>query len=384
MRSRLPREFLIVGGGPAGTSAAITLGEAGRDVILVERTAYTEPRVGESLPPAANPVLDRLGLDPDALGACGTRCPGSASAWGEEQPHWNDSMFDPDGDGLHLDRAAFDRLLAARALTAGAEVNTGHSVMSCRRVGRAWLVTISGPDGIREVVASTLIDASGRMSWPGRPTRREAFDRQVAVVGLHELGKDARLDRRTWVESARDGWWYSAALPGGLLVAAYFTDSDLLDAPKGRRAGRFSELLSQTRWTRERLGGARPLGHLRVVAATSTIATPIAGDCWVAVGDAASTIDPLSSQGILHAITSGRNAADALSDPDRVGALARYAQVITARFRADLATRAYFCRREHRWPDSPFWQRRTDPAAVPGPAILGLLSDRIAGRDKVD
>ena len=102
------------------------------------------------------------------------------------------------------------------------------------------------------------------------------------------------------------------------------------------------------------------------------------------MGDAASTIDPLSSQGILYAMTTGINAAEALLDADRVGALARFARAITARFRNDLATRAYFCRRERRWPDSPFWRRRTGPAAVPRPAILGLLSDQIARRANVD
>jgi flavin-dependent dehydrogenase len=384
MKSRRPREFLIVGGGPAGTSAAIALATSGREVILVERTAYAGHRIGETLPPAANPVLDRIGVGRDALHECAIRCPGSASAWGEEKPRRNDSLFDPDGDGLHLDRAAFDRLLAFRSTTAGAEVKTRHFVKSCRRVGRAWLVTISGPNGIREVFASTIIDASGRAPWPGRPSRRKTFDRQVAVVGLYEPDKDASLDRWTWVESARDGWWYSAALPGGRLVAAYFTDADLLDASMGQREGRFTELLSRTHWTRERLRGARALDQLRVVSATSTIAIPIAGDGWVAVGDAASTIDPLSSQGILYAITSGLNAAEALLDHDRVGALARYARAITAQFYNDLAARAYFCQRERRWTDSPFWRRRTGPIAVPRSAILSLPSDQIARRANVD
>jgi flavin-dependent dehydrogenase len=357
MRSQWRKEFLIVGGGPAGASAAIALASSGRETFLIERTSYEDFRVGETLPPSANPVLDRLGLDRGALAGCGLRCPGSACAWGSEDPYRLDALFDPDGEGLHLDRAAFDRLLADRAASAGAEVKTAHAVRSGRREGRAWAVTISGPDGIREVGVSTLVDATGRSHWPGRPSRRRAFDRQVAVVGTFET--DESLDRRTWIESTCDGWWYSAALPGGRLVAAFFTDADLLDAPRGHREGLLSQRAGQTRWTQERLRNARPVDRLRIVSASSTMATSVAGDGWVAVGDAASTIDPLSSQGILYAMTSGLAAAEALLGANPAEALKKYASALAVRFHNDLATRAHFCRRECRWFDRPFWRRRT-------------------------
>jgi flavin-dependent dehydrogenase len=383
MTSQRAREFLIVGGGPAGASAAIALASAGRDVVILERAAYARPRIGETLPPAANPVLDRLGLDRAALGACGTRCPGSASVWGGEEPYRNDALFDPDGDGLHLDRAAFDRLLADRSAAAGADVKTEHCLRSCRRNGPMWLITISGPDGIHEVGARTLIDASGRAPWPGRLSRRKAFDRQVALVALYEAGEGPSLDRRTWIESTQDGWWYSAALPGARVVAAYFTDADLLFAPKECREGRLTDLLGRARWTRGRLRGGRLLGQPRVVSASSSIANPIVGDGWVAVGDAASTIDPLSSQGILYAMTSGLEAAEALLAPGPAEGLSHYSRAITVRLGDDLATRAAFCRRERRWADSPFWQRRTSPSAVPQPAMLGPHVHRSAPHDDV-
>jgi flavin-dependent dehydrogenase len=355
-------EFFVIGGGPAGTSAAIALASAGRQVFLAESTCYTGYRIGETLPPAANPVLDRLGIDRGAVDLCGLRCPGSVSVWGSELPYRNDSLFDPDGNGIHLDRVAFDRLLAARAAAIGVRVMTSCQVRSCCRAGHEWLVTFYGPDGIQEVVASTIIDASGRAPWPGRPSHRQTIDRQVAIVGQYKMEKNAGLDHWTWVESTRDGWWYSAVLPVGRLVAAYFTDTDLLDLPKANRDRRFTELITRTRWIHQRVQGARLIYQPRVVAATSTISRPIAGDGWAAVGDAASTIDPLSSRGILNAITSGLNAAAALLVPDQHTALAQYAQAITSQFRNDLTTRAHMCRRERRWVDSPFWRRRVDAA----------------------
>jgi flavin-dependent dehydrogenase len=290
----------------------------------------------------------------------------------------NDALFDPDGDGLHLDRGAFDGFLAARAQAAGVEVEIGQTVQSCRRVGQTWVLSISGAHGVREFLASTLIDAAGRAHWPGRPSRRKAFDRQVAMVALIELAEPGVLDRRTWVESVRDGWWYSAIVPGGHLIAAYFTDSDLLHAPKDQRARRFHELLDQTRWTRERLEGGRTLRPIRVVSAASTIAVPVAGAGWVAVGDAASTVDPLSSQGILYALASGLNAAEALTDPEPFQARARYVRAVTARFQADLGIRTAFCRRERRWPDSSFWRRR---ARLPSAAHFSIFRHALPAGD---
>jgi flavin-dependent dehydrogenase len=121
-------------------------------------------------------------------------------------------------------------------------------------------------------------------------------------------------------------------------------------------------LIRRTRWIDQRVHGAQLIYQPRVVAATSTISSPIAGDGWAAVGDAASTIDPLSSRGILNAITSGLGAAEALLVPDQRTALAQYAQAITTQFGNDLTTRAALCRRERRWVDSPFWRRRVDAA----------------------
>ena len=324
-------EFFVIGGGPAGTSAAIALASAGRQVFLAESTCYVGNRIGETLPPAANLVLDRLGIDRETVESCGLRCPGAVSTWGSELLYRNDSLFDPDGNGMHLDRVAFDRLLACRAEASGVRLMTSCQVRSCCRVGQEWLVTFSGPDGIQEVVASTIIDAAGR-AWPGRPSNRKTIDRQVAIVGQYKMEKNASLDHWTWVESIRDGWWYSAVLPFGHLVVAFFTDADLLDFPNENRDRRFTELMSRTRWIQQRVHGAQLVYQPRVVAATSTISNPIAGDGWVAVGDAASTIDPLSSRGILYAIRSGHDAASAILGPCQRAPLAQYAQAITTQF----------------------------------------------------
>jgi flavin-dependent dehydrogenase len=366
-------EFLIVGGGPAGSAAAVALATAGREVLVIERSDYGGTRFGETLPPAANPVLTRLGLTRDMASVEHLRCPGTACVWGDEEPYLNDYVFDPDGYGLHLDRATFDALLARKAASAGVEVLQRSEIRACRRDRSEWDVEVASPLGARHLRAGVLIDAAGRRPWSGRPSRRRAFDRQVALVGTFASGEDTvTADRRTWVEAAPSGWWYSASLPGDRLAVAYFTDADLIHAHKRRRDALWDVLLRQTLRTCDRLQRSRLMGDLRVVAASSTIAEPIAGDGYIAIGDAASTIDPLSSHGILYALTSGLDAAKALVDPNPARAVELYVQGVAARLRDDLSTRLHFCRSERRWPDSPFWLRRsaTLVATVPESSSL--------------
>jgi flavin-dependent dehydrogenase len=359
MRCSRRIEFLVVGGGPAGSAAAMALAAAGREVVVVERTNYCGPRVGETLPPAANPILARLGLKDFLATASCLHCPGTICSWGRPDPYVNDFLFDPDGAGLHLDRGAFDAALAAKAVEAGAEVLVGCEVRSCIQGECGWKVETAGPREDRQFLVSTLIDAAGRRPWLGRPSRRLAFDLQVALVGMFEInGCGHAVDRRTWIEAACSGWWYSASIPDKRLVVAYFTDADLLHAPIGNRSALWESLLRQTYMTGHRLRGTHPLCDLRVVGASSTIADPIVRAGYVAVGDAACTIDPLSSQGILDALISGLDAAKALVDPNRTQAVRLYAKRIAAGFRDDLRTRQQFCRSEGRWPDSPFWRRR--------------------------
>jgi hypothetical protein len=95
---------------------------------------------------------------------------------------------------------------------------------------------------------------------------------------------------------------------------------------------------------------ARP----RLALARSHLLHPVAGPRWLAIGDAASSFDPLSSQGIAKALRAGLRAADVI----RTGRDEAYGQQIAAEFERYLETREHFYRIEARWPQHPFWNRR--------------------------
>jgi len=115
-------DALILGGGPAGTAAAIVLARSALKVAVLERTAYDTPRIGETFPPEICVPLQRLGVWESFRRAGHLPAPGIISCWGSDVPAENDFIFNPYGCGWHVDRSRFDRMLAEAAGQQGASV----------------------------------------------------------------------------------------------------------------------------------------------------------------------------------------------------------------------------------------------------------------------
>lgn len=157
-----------------------------------------------------------------------------------------------------------------------------------------------------------------------------------------------------------DGWWYSARLPEGRTVVAFMTDTDVLRASHLHERESWLERLSRTRPTRLRTAGATLVHGPTVCPAHSQMLDPVAGEGWIAAGDAAVGFDPLSSMGIGYAINSGiqaaRVAASTLAGNAEHARL--YASDVEQHYRSYLARRQAYYQIEKRWPQSPFWARR--------------------------
>jgi flavin-dependent dehydrogenase len=120
---------------------------------------------------------------------------------------------------------------------------------------------------------------------------------------------------------------------------------------------------------------------LVVRSAPTFVLDPVAGPGWLAVGDAASTYDPLMSQGIHKALSDGIEAAGAIaaavgaSGGSTVEIRDGYTGRVLASFEEYLANREYFYGLEERWPRSDFWQRR-QAARLPRLAAAGVVLPR--------
>jgi flavin-dependent dehydrogenase len=290
--------------------------------------------------------------------------PGMISVWGRPELSANDFVFDPYGSGWHVDRLELDRLLAATAQDAGATVCRGVRLLRCHEEFGYW--RLHGVIGARTlcVNARFLIDATGRTSLiAGRlGIARIRYDHLVGVVGRigpRETG--GHRDQRALVESGPNGWWYSAPMPGRQLVAAYMTDADQVTGASTPPAKLWSQHLPSAPLTCKRVGSLSNADvDVRVVAASTVRRQRFAGTKWLAVGDAAGALDPLSGQGVAHALESGLAAARVVATvgSDREDALPEYVHSMERYFRDQLRLRAAYYRLETRWPDSAFWARR--------------------------
>jgi flavin-dependent dehydrogenase len=347
-------DVAVIGGGPAGSVAALTLARHGLRAALIEGSRYERVRIGETLPPAARPELERLGLADATLGA--RPAYGNQSAWGERELRANPFLFDPRGHGWHVDRRRFDAQLAAAAHAAGAILLQGDAVGACIAGEHGgWRLAVAG----RELTANALIDAGGRGARIARGlgAQRQIEDHLVGVAA-HYRSRDSGS---TLVEAAADGWWYSAPLPDDRLVVMFMTDADLCRGLTDARA--WAAHLDASVHTRARVAGAAALAAPRVSSAvTQRLRRGPDARAWLAAGDAALAVDPLSSSGILRALSSGEIAAEAIAHRllGRMGAVDDYERWLDAQFADYLRERRAYYALETRWPDAAFWRRRTE------------------------
>ena len=145
-------------------------------------------------------------------------------------------------------------------------------------------------------------------------------------------------------------------LPGRRLVAAWFTDRDLLEEP-----GALEAQVGASRYTRLRFETAgydlnSPASAPATASAEPVLRDMVAGERWAAVGDAAAAFDPLSSHGLTTALWTGERVGAALASGDD-GALTAYSEAHRRGVEEYRAEHARLYGLERRF-DSEFWRRR--------------------------
>ena len=319
---------VVVGGGPSGCAFAITAARCGHDVVLYDDGRRLRSWPGESLPSGggelAASVFGASILDGHL------RAYGTAAAWGSSELVAHDYMGHWAGHGWILDRARFDA--AAREATAEAGVKVVAERVSYMPQDADWVVDASGRAG-------AMVSRHDSV--------RVTCDDQVALIGVVA---DVGGEHITTVETVREGWWYTTPLPHERRVVALVTDADLVGAD---RHATWCGALAGTTHIAE-LAGDVSTAEVGAYPSGTAYRDRIVGDGWLAVGDAAVCFDPLSSQGLVTGIVMAARAATMLD-----GGLGEWAADYRAVLDEHLAVRDEYLHAETRWPESPFWARRT-------------------------
>lgn len=375
MRAAQDRDVAIVGAGPAGSALARRLALRGCLVALIERTRFDAPRIGESLAPAIKPALQAIDAWDAFLALDPLPSWGVSAHWGAgDAPQAHSHVFSPHGCGWHVDRRRFDRMLAQRAVDAGAESFVGTAVLDVQAVGDDWRLALRADDGATASLrARVVVDATGRRALLARKlgATRIAFDRLVGVAAALRLpDHDARQHLR--VEATASGWWYFAPLPEGAVaqpdavLAMLMTDADLCADAQLQRPEPWLAQLRETAFGRALVRANDAIPALRTHGAGShrmrrdpaSLQASLQAR-WLAVGDAALAVDPISGSGVPRALRSAEAAVSTvlalLDGGASVAAHERACDVECTRY---LFERAAYYAREDRWPEAPFWRRR--------------------------
>lgn len=345
-------DVAVLGGGIAGAAAALRLAQGGARPLWIAAPRGDAFKPGEHLSAAAIPLLKTLGSDAVLRAQVHRHAHSTYSAWGSDVVVERNAIVQLEGPPTVLDRGAFEDALTDQAMAAGV-VRIEHDVDGVSVVDGRWHLTVDG-DVIK---AGFVFDATGRKAIVASKfaTRFQA-DRLGCQYALFSSVSADDPRPVTLIEAEERGWWYMSLLADRHVVLNFYSDADLpgiktaaLEAEAGKTKA-IGAYLSDYGYTMHSTAK-------RITTNSSWIA-PAVGAGWVAIGDASAAFDPLSSHGMTTALWSATQAADAYVAQDRQ-AMLRYAENVAKGVQDYLEARHGVYAREARWPDSPFWARRT-------------------------
>ncbi len=324
-------DVLVIGGGPAGSTAATMLRRKGWSVRLFDMARFPREHIGESLLPASIPVLEDLGVIDEVKAQGFTVKWGATMVWGRETEPWSWYFRETNITYPHayqVWRPTFDHILLRNAAKNGVEVFEQHRVMEVLfEEEKAVGLRVKGPDGQEwEERARFIVDASGQSGIIGRARKLRNADASFQNLAVYAYFDGAeRLAEpdqgNILIESYEHGWFWNIPLHNGWMSVGAVVDHTI--GQEGIRRvgpeGFLREQIAETSKTKEMLRNAKLSDGPVILRDWSYTSEQVAGDGWVLAGDAACFIDPLFSSGVHLALSAGTLASayvtSALNDP---------------------------------------------------------------------
>ncbi len=335
MTETISCDVLVIGGGPAGSTAAALLAEAGRDVVLVEREAHPRFHIGESLLPRNHALFERLGVL-DQVRAIGVQKPGAefvSDATGQAIAFpFQYALNNVYPHAWQVRRAELDELLFRNAGRRGARTMERTRIRGVQLVGPGERAAADGcgPGGAVRFEPRYVLDATGRDALLASAMRLKQANKRHSTAALYAhfrgVAPRAGTDGYITIHLAEDGWFWTIPLQDGVISVGF------VGAPsafKGRRATTselFHNRIRRSPTLSARMGRAEAVSEVHSAANYSYRSRSGHGAGHMMIGDAYGFVDPMFSTGVLMAMTGGERGAAvahaALDDPARGAAMA--------------------------------------------------------------
>ena len=315
-------EAILIGGGPAGSTAACALAQKGHRVLVLERQQFPRFHIGESLLPASNAVFRSLGVEEKLRREAFVRKRGASFITEDDELSayidFTDCSKVPSPVTYQVPRARFDQLLLEHAQACGAEVRFGWHARQVEFTPDGAQLTARDEQGHKHSLSTQMVlDASGQAGFLSKRLGLRQPDPELRGLALHaqfegipplegERSGDIRIISRFDM-----GWIWLIPLGESLTSVGLVLPKQRLQTQDGEsKEEAFERLLRSTPAMERRLAHATRTSPVRAEADFSYAPTAYAGDRWLLVGDAGSFLDPVFSTGVLLALESGLEAAE--------------------------------------------------------------------------
>ena len=342
-------DAVVIGGGPGGSSTATALARRGRRVLLLEREQFPRFHIGESQLPWTNEIFEALGVQETIAGAGFVRKWG-ASFWTidgatEQYADFAEAVETPTPQTFQVPRAAFDELLLRHAEKSGVAVRERHRALEATFEAGGITLRFADSEGAEHTVrVGVVVDASGRAGFLAKKFGRHDMDPLLRNIAVH--AQYERVPRATGRRSGDIrmftrpdmGWlWFIPISETVMSVGAVIPQAVHRRESRTTPEDSLAHYIEDTPSAARLMTAAQRVTPARFDADYSYLGTVLAGDRWVAVGDAAAFLDPIFSTGVLLAMQGGLDAAEAIDAGLRDGDLSRrrfaaYERLVRARY----------------------------------------------------
>lgn len=316
-------DVAIIGGGPAGSTAATLLARAGRRVIVLEREKFPRFHIGESLLPFSTQAFDRLGvrekLDRTFIPKFGGEIISACGSSGVRF-YFKGGYRSNRDRAYQVTRSEFDKLLLDHSRENGAEVREETTVKNITFSDEEVKIDIETSAGATAVVeARYLIDCSGRQTVIGNYLNlKKTYDhlQKFSVFAHYE-----NVDRLPGIDSTLirmvrgvDRWFWMIPLTETRISIGVVMDTAAFRAAKLAPEAALEKFIAEQPLMADRMRNAKRVSPVYSAGDYSYRNKKLFGDRWLLAGDAAGFIDPVFSSGVFMAIMSAEKAADAIDE----------------------------------------------------------------------